>query len=352
MVPGDAPFRILITSVVLAAIALVACATSPAGEATTPDSSPSFSHTPITQPPPWTHERFDDEPGKFTFAVFSDLTGGERDGVYAVAIEQLRLLRPELVIGVGDLIEGGVEDPVRLHSEWDSFDARSSRSIAPVFYVPGNHDLINPVQWDIWEARYGPRYYHFVYKNVLFLVLDTEDNSAERQQAIHDARDRAMKRVEEEGWGIWSETEYSAMPETHTGTISEAQSRYFRDVIGNHPDVRWTFVFLHKPTWLRPGEQNFLAIEQALSGRDYTVFNGHNHDYVYRSRYGRDYIQLATTGGVQLASAEKAVDHVTLVTVSGGGVDIANLELAGIFDKTGRIPLDGESLCFEACGNE
>ena len=48
-----------------------------------------------------------------------------------------------------------------------------------------------------------------------------------------------------------------------------------------------------------------------------------------------------------------SADHVTLVTVSKDGVDIANLKLSGIFDKTGRIPLDGDSLCFELveCGN-
>ncbi len=195
----------------VAALVLCACATQPAVEPTTSAPGSAFSHTPVSDNTPWSHERFDDEPGKFTFAIFSDLTGGEREGVYAVATEQLRLLRPELVIGVGDLIEGGVEDRAQLHAEWDSFDARSSRSVAPLFYVPGNHDLTNPAQWDVWEARYGPRYYHFVYKDVLFLVLDTEDNPTERQQAIHDARVRAMARVAEEGWGIWSEPEYSGM---------------------------------------------------------------------------------------------------------------------------------------------
>ena len=42
------------------------------------------------------------------------------------------------------------------------------------------------------------------------------------------------------------------------------------------------------------------------------------------------------------------MDHVTLVTVSDEGVDIVNLLLEGILDKTGRIPLDGEALCFES----
>ncbi len=47
-----------------------------------------------------------------------------------------------------------------------------------------------------------------------------------------------------------------------------------------------------------------------------------------------------------------AIDHVTLVTVSEDGVDIANLRMSGIFDKTGKIPLDGEELCFNIaeCG--
>jgi hypothetical protein len=41
-----------------------------------------------------------------------------------------------------------------------------------------------------------------------------------------------------------------------------------------------------------------------------------------------------------------AIDHVTLVTVSPDGVDIANIRMSGIFNKTGKIPLNGEDLCF------
>jgi len=48
----------------------------------------------------------------------------------------------------------------------------------------------------------------------------------------------------------------------------------------------------------------------------------------------------------------RSADHVTLVTVSGEGVDIANLLLSGILDKTGTVPLGGGDVCFEtaACG--
>jgi hypothetical protein len=325
-----------------------AFADSFAGPFSSPTADTSFTDTSVEIGRPWTGKEFDAEEGKFTFAVFSDLTGGEREGIFAVAAEQLRLLRPEFIIGVGDLIEGGTENTERLGSEWDSFDERAGRTVGPLFHVGGNHDLINPVQWEVWEERYGRRYYYFVYKDALFLVLDTEDNSPERQWEIHRERDKALELVELEGWGIYDDTEYAQMPETRTGNISEAQSLYFQQVIAMHPGVRWTFLFMHKPAWLRDGEKNFLAIEDALSGRPYSVFNGHNHDYVYRSRRGRDYIQLGTTGGVQLPEKKMAVDHITLVTVSDTGVDIANIEMAGIFDKTGHLPLNGDELCFEA----
>jgi hypothetical protein len=44
---------------------------------------------------------------------------------------------------------------------------------------------------------------------------------------------------------------------------------------------------------------------------------------------------------------------VTLVTVDGDGVDIANLLMSGILDKTGHVPLAGDTVCFEqsTCGD-
>ena len=63
--------------------------------------------------------------------------------------------------------------------------------------------------------------------------------------------------------------------------------------------------------------------------------------------------KIATTGGVQLPETGRSVDHVTLVTVDDDGVDIANLLLSGILDKTGRVPLNGDEVCFEVavCGS-
>ena len=296
---------------------------------------------------PWTHQQFDSSNEKFTFAIFSDLTGGEREGIFEVAVAQLNLLRPDMIINVGDLIEGDYENLDELNAQWDSFDERTDRARAPVFYVGGNHDLTKEEMWNIWDERYGQRYYHFIYKNVLFLILNTEDNSVKRMQEIFEARAKAIERVKVEGWDIFPTTEYANMPEQSAGNIGVEQSAYFQNVITANPEVLHTFLFMHKAAWKKEGEQHFAAIEEALSDRPYTVFNGHVHAYDHEVRHGRDYIRLATTGGTQFTDRGRSADHVTLVTVDKSGVDIANLLMSGILDKTGHIPNGGDSLCFE-----
>ena len=296
---------------------------------------------------PWTDAPFDAADDKFTFAIHADLTGGERDGVFAVAIEQLNMLRPEFIISVGDLIEGA-EDIAELDRQWDSFDERARRARAPVFYVGGNHDRTGQLMQEVWQRRNGPGSYRFRYKDVLFLVFDTEDNSSERMQEIQDARQAALKFAAVDDWDAFNASEYANLPENQGGNITAAQSRYMLDAINANSDVRHTFLFMHKAPWLREDLVAFTEIEDALADRPYTVFHGHVHSYQYQERKGRDYIRLATTGGVFLPETGRSMDHVTLVTVDDDGVDIANLLLEGILDKTGHIPLNGDELCFES----
>ena len=94
-------------------------------------SVPPFQHALATEATPWYHDRFDDAEDRFTFAIFSDLNGGEREGVFEVAMAQLSLLRPELILSVGDLIDGGSEDRGKLAGDWDLLDARTSQAHAP-----------------------------------------------------------------------------------------------------------------------------------------------------------------------------------------------------------------------------
>lgn len=311
------------------------------------DTPEAFQHDFPGNVQPWKHTRFDNAEDKFSFAVFSDLTGGERPEIFKVAVEQLNLLRPELIVNVGDLVEGGKKDTSEWNRQWDSFDQRALKARAPIFYMGGNHDLTGQMARDIWKERNGPRYYHFRYKDVLFLILDTEDNSSERMTEIEQQRLEAVEVYKTEGPAAFEKTAYANMPERISGTIGKEQSDYFVEIINRHDDVRWTFVLVHKPAWAKEGEQNFAAMEHALSGRPYTVFYGHTHIYKYEQRLGRDYINMATTGGEQFPEGGPSFDHLMWVTVDKEGVSMANLKMEGILDKTGHIPLGGDTLRFE-----
>src|SRR5258707_5200401 len=118
---------------------------------------------------PWTHLKINNDPAEFKFVVVSDRTGGHREKIFSRAVEQINLLQPEFVLSVGDLIEGYTTDQERAAKEWREFQSFASRLQMPFFYVAGNHDVANPFLAKMWQEKFGRLYYHFVYKDVLFL---------------------------------------------------------------------------------------------------------------------------------------------------------------------------------------
>jgi len=307
-----------------------------------------FTHSEQTEQKPWKHTQFDNADDKFSFAIFSDLTGGERPEIFKVAIEQLNLLRPELIVNVGDLIAGAKDAPSEWHQQWNSFDERANKAFAPIFYAGGNHDLTGQLARDIWKERNGSRYYHFRYKDVLFLVFDTEDNTIERMDEIKQIRLEGINIYKTQGPEAFKETAYAKLPERISGTVGIEQTNYFLDIISKNTDVRHTIILIHKPAWKKEGEQNFASIEKALSQEPYSVFYGHTHVYKYEQRYGRDYINLATSGGKFFPEDGPSFDHITWITIDNEGISMANLKMEGILDKTGHIPLGGDTLTFES----
>jgi len=311
---------------------LVACKTTPENQ-----QNPNFKHDIKSGPTPWTSDVFELEEEDFTFAIIADLTGGEREGVYSAAIEQLNRLDPTFVVSVGDLIDGGTEDTLQLTAEWDSFDKRTSKLNMPFFYLGGNHDLTNPVMRTFWEQRFGRRYYHFIYKDILFLMMDSEDYEEQRMKEIYEARAKALKIIAGEVEGVYKETEYYQMKERQVGGISSDQFNYFKNVLERNPTVKWTFILMHKPLWKREDDKGLGNLEALLTKRPYTVINGHEHSYSYRLRNQRDYMILGTTGGFQNEQDSMAFDHVSLVRMANEPV-ITHLKMSGILDKTGQLP--------------
>lgn len=306
-------------------------------------------------PTPWTKITFDNAPEDFSFAVVADLESGYRAGVFDVAVAELNLLRPNFVLTIGDMIDGGTEDEVELQRQWTSFDAMVDRLHAPYFHIAGNHDMTNLTQRKVWEERYGRRFYYFIYGNVLFLALDTEDYPPAKMKQIYQQRAEFLEARKKDPLAA-EELPYRSLKESRTGEIGLEQSAYFEKVIADHPEVRWTILLFHKPVYERTDGLGLSRIEAALKGRPYTVLNGHLHRYSYSERPSpdgarREYIMLGTTGGERgFDGSAGAVDHFMWLRMGKDGPSIANIRLDGVFDKTGAIPAGGAKLCLDHGG--
>jgi hypothetical protein len=276
----------------------------PHPEKTKEDAAPGLVIETDAGPNPWSHLQLKNDPRAFQFAVVTDRTGGHRPGVFEDAINKLNLLQPEFVMSVGDLIEGYSEDRKKIDQQWDEFQGFIEKLQMPFFYVAGNHDISNPVMAKAWAERFGRSYYSFVYHDVLFVCLNSQD------------------------------------PKMHH--ISEEQAKWLEKTLAAYPDVRWTLVFLHSPLWEEsyPEDRGWPRVEKILGDRKYTVFSGHFHSYLKRSRNDRRYYTLATTGGGSLlrGPAHGEFDHVAWVTMTEAGPLVTNLMLQGIWADNIRTP--------------
>jgi hypothetical protein len=250
---------------------------------------------------PWTNLRFNNDPSIFRFAIVSDRTGNPRKGVFERAVERLNWLQPEFVVCVGDLVQGAA-DVDEARQQWDEFAGLLSRLQMTFLYTPGNHDVVGNAMGKLWQQQFGRRYFHFVYKDVLFLVLNTQDSSP-----------------------------------NSTSFFSKKQLDYVRQILQKEKEARWTIVLMHQPLWTYGTLANngWLEVEQALAGRPYTVFAGHRHYYKRFIRNGQRYYQLATTGGRSglRGPGYGEFDHIVWVTMKRDGPVVANLMLDGIYPE-------------------
>ena len=246
---------------------------------------------------PWTSLKLNNDPNTFRFAVVSDRTGGHRPKIFDRAVKRINLLQPEFVLSVGDLIEGYTNKQETIDAEWKEFGGLVEKFQMPFFYVPGNHDLTNKTLNDDWKARFGRKFYHFVYKNVLFLAVNSEDTKA--------------------------------------SNVTAEQTEEFKKVLEKYKDVRWTLIFTHKPLWTAPDlEKNgWGPFEKTLEGRKYTVFCGHVHRYQLFTRNGMKYYQLATTGGGSRlrGAAYGEFDQIAWITMKNDGPVIGNVLIDGVY---------------------
>jgi len=277
----------------------------------------SFDQEGIPGPKPWTSQNFRNDQESFQFAIIGDRTGGANaEGTFALAMDQLNLLQPEFVINVGDIIEGYTRDKADLHSQWEEAEGLTRILDMPFFLTRGNHDASYPEAKEVWSERHGPAYYHFLYRNVLFMVLDTEDAprldpppGMEEQIKLYNRLqtedpERAKRMLDD-----FMKDEAIVAGLSKPVEFPQGQMDWIEETLEANAGVRWTFVFTHEPCWENPSE-SFKAVQALLESRQFTWFAGHLHYYDYDLIDGHEYITMGPAGASWHHDGPGNVDHI------------------------------------------
>ncbi|HUW81267.1 MAG TPA: sugar-binding protein [Phycisphaerae bacterium] len=201
----------------------------------------------------------------FHFIVMSDRTGGHLPGAWALAVEQVNRVKPDLVMSVGDLIEGYTDDEAKLLAQWKEFDALTQKLDAPFFYCPGNHDVTDDKPREVYTRLHGVNgrtYYSFDYRGCHFIVLD------------------------------------STAFEVQLTDLVNAQLEWLAKDLAAAKDARHVFMFFHHPIY---DNEVWPRIRKLLDAGKTTIFTGHWHGLSYDLEDGVPFYVLSATAAQSAA---------------------------------------------------
>ena len=279
------------------------------------------------------------EEDAFSFVIFGDRTGGPDDGVaiLADAVRDTNLIEPDLVITVGDLIQGYGETGPWM-TQMHEYKGVMDNLLCPWFPVAGNHDTY----WrnkgsgeskpegemdDLYEMHFGPLWYSFSHKNNHFIVLYTDEGNPETgEKTFHKPESQRM---------------------------SPEQRSFLEGALKRGKDADHIFVFVHHPRWLGGGYgDDWDSVHEMLAdaGNVAAVFAGHIHYMRYDGpKDGIEYVSLATTGGHKTGEVADAgfLHHYDLVTVRKDQIALSSIPVGALLDVrdiTGELAKEANEL--------
>ena len=256
----------------------------------------------------------------FTFAVYGDRTGGPAEGIHvlAQAVEDTNLFAPDLVMTVGDLIQGYNQTPAWM-AQMLQFKGVMGALDMPWFPVAGNHDIYwrgngrpEGEHETNYEQHFGPLWYAFEHQNCWFVVLFSDEGDPKTGE-------RTFHRPESQ-------------------SMSPEQFAWLQDTLKRTQGAEHVFVFLHHPRWIGGGygsDWDRVHHELAAAGNVSAVFAGHIHLMRYDGvRDGIEYFTLATVGGHQSGDVPEAgfLHEFHMVTVRGDDLAISVVPVGAVLD--------------------
>lgn len=259
----------------------------------------------------------------FHFVIFGDRTGGPPEGVtvLAQAVRDTNLLDPDLVMTVGDLVQG-----YNGQALWEKQMLEYRETMAPLrmpwFPVAGNHDIYwrgdgRPATEHEanYEKNFGPLWYWFEHKGCGFLVLHSDEGDPASPQTPRD-------------YGQPSQQKFS-----------DAQLEWVRGALADMKPLRHVFVFMHHPRWapdIYPGS-NWADVHALLraNGNVRACFAGHIHRLRHDGvKDGIEYMALAATGGSIPGDFPRVgyLHHFNVVTVRPEGIKVATVPVGAVMD--------------------